>query len=243
MNGSLLSVEYSRDDNYIVAESWGTYPPCSETYTYQVYAYQEDPVFGILSLASNPVSLTADPCYNWVKVTFSKLHLSCLSGDDNTGGWCTNKVGDVSEDIIDRVYNECSRRSYHDINGCSYGTLWANERRIRIGNENFCFYMADDSCYLVDEIPFVTSNELWIPLGDMESLYIGMNWYDLDTWPNPDDRQCYAEYRFMAEDIEDIAARSNRRQTFYKYFSERGGGRCGLEFTIHAIQETPPSDD
>lgn len=94
---------------------------------------------------------------------------------------------------------------------------------------------------MVNDIPFVTTDELWLPLDDYEVLSVGMNWYDLDHFS--DDRQCEGEYVFSFMDLNEIAAQPNRRMTINKYFNERGGGSCGMQFTISVLQETPPSDE
>ena len=235
-------------NEYTITDTWGTYPPCSKTFTYEVYAYQVDPVFGIISPSSNTVSLTAVPCYDWVTVTFEDLILTCLSGDASIN-WCVGHTGDVPQNMIDwwPFYRECPYIGhYDDSNGCSYGTLWTNDKRINIGygggNFVLCKEMADGSCYEVENACYtVTTNKLWIPLDATESLVIGMNWYDNDRYN--DDRQCYAEYRFTPRDLQDIAALSNHRETYLKYFSERGGGSCALRFTIHLLKETPPSEE
>ena len=223
----------------------GMVPPCGQTYTYQVYAFQGDPIFGVKSPPSNPVSTTSPPCYQCARVTFDQLYLICLNGDAtifNPHDCGSGNSGDMNiEYYLDRFNDPAHDVDYENYMGCSYGNFWANDKKFNKGGGNFCIGMADDSSYVIYDIPFADGDELWLPLEYRDFLTIGMNWYDMDTFN--DDRMCDGEYIFSFYDLNEIASQPGRKMTFHKYFNERGGGKCGMTFTIHLLEEPPPSDE
>jgi hypothetical protein len=132
--------------------------------------------------------------------------------------------------------------------GCSYGTLWANEEEIHIGemgpSYGYCLELADDTCYKVSDISHECNDRIWVPLEEDEMLVIGMNWYDEDSGlGNSDDLQCEGYVAYTAHDFSDLVANQpNRRLTRAFWFSQNGGGTCGLKYIIYALEETPPSE-
>jgi LysM repeat protein len=79
-NGAIL---YERDPSYhwtLIAEE-DAYPPCGETYDYEVTAYEGFPGVGPESDPSNTVTRTGPACPTTVAVTFETLHTGCIKPD------------------------------------------------------------------------------------------------------------------------------------------------------------------
>jgi hypothetical protein len=58
-----------------------TQPPCGETYSYHVTAYQGPPGVGPESPPSNIVDFVGEPCLSTVVITFEELHTGCMHAD------------------------------------------------------------------------------------------------------------------------------------------------------------------
>ncbi len=231
-------------------------PICGQSATYRVIAYQGDPISGTMSWPSNPRTFTSDPCYSWAIVEFNQLYLDCLSGDAGIFDdlECPEASGSFSSDrFIDQRCGFSNEGDYQDYMGCSYGTLWANDKSISIGEISpsfgICKRLADDSCYHVSELTDDGNYRVYVPLEKFDKLVVGLNWYDAD-WDdahgdlgNSDDLQCEGSYTYYYDDLYRIAAEPGHRKIYRKYFSERGGGTCGMTFTIQVLPETPPSDE
>lgn len=116
-------------------------------------------------------------------------------------------------------------------NGCSYGKFWANDESISFGemgsNFGYCKNMADGMRYQVADQLVGSKDTVYVPLDRSDSLVIGMNWYDDDTY-TMDDHQCFGEYTYYPRDIEEIASMDNREKIYERVFVERGGGVCAM---------------
>jgi len=125
-------------------------------------------------------------------------------------------------------------RAHFDDEGCSYGTLWVNDKEIEIGfsggHWGHCFEMADSMRYQVADYSTGSKDIAYIPLDRYDSLVIGMNWYDEDL-NTDDDRMCLGEYTYYPRDIEEIASMDNQEKTYERVFVERGGGcvQCSIQ--------------
>ena len=227
-------------------------PICGQSATYRVIAYQGDPITGTKSWPSNPRTFTSAPCYNMASVEFNQLYLDCLSGDD-AGIFgdieCPNETGWMSDDrFVDAQCGLAGEDNYQDYMGCSYGTLYVNEQEIRVGemgpNFGYCWRLADDSCYNVRDLSVDGNYRVWVPLMEEDKLLIGLNWYDADfDLGDSDDLQCEGAISYDYNDLYRIAAEPSHRKTYHRYFSRRGGGTCGMTYTIQVFQATPPSDE
>ena len=227
-------------------------PICGGSATYRVIAYQGDPITGTKSWPSNPETFTSAPCYNMASVEFNQLYLDCLSGDD-VGIFgdieCPNETGWMSDDrFVDAQCGLSGEDNYQDYMGCSYGTLYANEYEIRVGemgpNFGYCWRLTDDSCYHVRDLSVDENYRVWVPLMEEDELLIGLNWYDADfDLGDSDDLQCEGALAYDYNDLYRIASKPSHRTTYHRYFSRRGGGTCGMTYTIQVFQATPPSDE
>jgi len=212
-------------ESITINDIYGTLPTCSQTDVYQVVAYQGDYVVGERSLFSNAISITGDPCYKWVQVRFDYINTTCLTGDSALDT-CSSRgsPGDTELSYYDN--------DYEDSYGCSFANLWANDENIDVGySDNWgCYWWSSGGLYKVSDIYDVETDTVVVFLSRMDSLIIGMNVYDYDI--GYDDKQCYGEYIYYPQDLEEIAKLPDKTKTYTRNFSESGGGRCKMQYTI-----------
>ena len=115
---------------------------------------------------------------------------------------------------------------YDNDMGCSHGKMWANDKSFSTGEMgpsfSYCINMADHMRYQVADYSVASKDIVYIPLDRLDSLVIGMNWYD-DT-RIVDNRQCLGEYTYYPRDIEEIATMDNQEKIYERGFIEHGGG-------------------
>jgi LysM repeat protein len=158
-NGAIL---YERDPMYhwtLIAEE-DAYPPCGETYDYEVTAYEGFPGVGPESDPSNTVSRTGPVCTTTVAVTFETLHTGCIKPDPCLDPTCTS----------------CTLPSW-------IGVVAANEqyynRLVPVSAPDIFSYMVHPVSYLFDG-----NDTLTVELDPGEDLTIGMLIMDWDPpWP------------------------------------------------------------
>ncbi len=79
-NGAMLYEQVPSMQAVFVTEA-DAYPPCGETYDYEVTAYEGFPGVGPESDPSNTVTRTGPVCTTTVAVTFETLHTGCIHPD------------------------------------------------------------------------------------------------------------------------------------------------------------------
>ena len=211
-------------------------PACGQTDVFEVVAYKGDPYTGKKSPHSNAISISSEPCYSYAKVTFDYLNTMLLTGDlhgIDTYGRARYTPGD---DIEGGLYATNPYSVGDEKDGCNYADLWANDQKIDIGKSDwwYCYCWASGGLYKISEIWEVETDTVLVPLDKDENLTVGMIVKDWDATAH-DDTQCYGEYLHTFGELQGIAASSDKKHTYTRYFDYRGGGVCAMQYTIEIM--------
>lgn len=98
----------------------------------------------------------------------------------------------------------------------------------------YCYHWASGGLYKISDIWDVDTDTILVSLDKDEDLTVGMIVKDWDRIAH-DDTQCYGEYVHTSSELQDIAALPEQKQTYSRNFSERGGGRCSMQYTIEIM--------
>jgi len=211
------------------------FPACGETDTFEVVAYKGDPYTGKKSDYSNAISISSEPCYSFAKVTFDYLNTMVLTGDLH-GIDTIGRARDEPGDDIEGGLSGSADPDYEKYMGCNYADLWANDQKIDIGKSDwwYCYWWASGGLYKISEIWEVEKDTILVPLDKDENLTVGMYVKDWDRTAH-DDLQCYGEYIHTFGELQGIAASSDKKHTYTRYFDYSGGGVCAMQYTIEIM--------
>lgn len=230
-----LDIPHPEEVDVILADLDGTMPACGKTDYFYMMAYERDATVGERSPHSNILPIASTCSYQWVKVQFGKFS-GCYSGD-----MLHNRCGTMDS------YGDAAELSEpddsHDWNwemGCLYADFWANDTNLDVGKSGSmfdCYHWATGNTYSIIDIAFVEKDHFYLHLGEFDDLTIGMRIMDYDR-ASSDDTQCYGEYIHSSDELKIIAEMPEKYMVFNRWFAERGGGGCRMQYVI----ETMPLD-
>lgn len=227
-----MDIPHAEEVDIILADLDGTMPACGETDYFYLMAYRGDPTIGEKSPQSNLLPIVSPCTYQWVKVQFVKFS-GCYSGDMlvntcGTGG----SIGDCPE-----LSEPDDSREWEWEMGCLYADFWANDDNIDVGQSGSmfdCFQWATGNTYGIADTYSVERDHVYLNLGEFDDLTVGMRVMDWDR-VSSDDTQCYGEYVHSADELNIIAELPEKRMVFNRWFAERGGGGCTMQYVIEIM--------